>query len=157
MDNLASILAFVSALGAGLMAGFFYAFSGLVMPALARRPAREAIAAMQTINVVVLNPLFFAMFFGTALTGAALGVLMAVRPPAFESIAAIGAALVYLVGSIGVTIAKNVPLNEELKAASPEAPAAAALWTRYLKVWVFWNTVRTLACAAASAGFMLAL
>ncbi|HEV8205069.1 MAG TPA: hypothetical protein VGR04_00085, partial [Acidimicrobiia bacterium] len=54
------------------MAGFFFAFSACVMKALARLPAAQGVAAMQSINVVVINPLVMAALFGTAL---ACGVL----------------------------------------------------------------------------------
>jgi uncharacterized membrane protein len=54
------------AIGCGLMAGFFFAFSICVMKALGRLPPEQGITAMQTINVVVINPWFLAPFFGTA-------------------------------------------------------------------------------------------
>ncbi|RXF72728.1 DUF1772 domain-containing protein [Hansschlegelia zhihuaiae] len=156
MATLAEVLAFASALGAGLMGGFFYAFSGLVMPALGQRPTREAAAAMQTINVVVLNPLFFVLFFGTALIG--LGsAISALALPADKAAVATVAAVVYVAGCVGVTMARNVPLNEELKAASADGPAIEALWRRYLRDWTWWNHMRTIACVLAAAGFMLAL
>ena len=65
-DVLIFMLCFAAALGCGLMAGFFFAFSTAVMGGLARRPAAEAMAAMQSINLVVLNPVFRTAFFGTA-------------------------------------------------------------------------------------------
>jgi uncharacterized membrane protein len=55
-------LTFVSALGCGLTAGVFFAFSVFVMEALASLPPAQGIAAMQSINVTVLNP----WFLGTA-------------------------------------------------------------------------------------------
>lgn len=63
-------VAFLSALGAGLVAGIFFAFSGFVMKALACLPSGQGIRAMQLINVTVLNPWFFSAFFGTALGAA---------------------------------------------------------------------------------------
>jgi uncharacterized membrane protein len=54
------------ALGAGLVAGVFFAFSSFVMKALAQLPAEQGVAAMQRINVVVLNPAFLGVFVGTA-------------------------------------------------------------------------------------------
>jgi hypothetical protein len=41
-----------------LVGGIFFTFSSFVMKALARLPSAEGIAAMQSINVVVLNPSF---------------------------------------------------------------------------------------------------
>ncbi len=66
VDCLLFALKLFSALGCGRMAGFFFAFSVVVMTALSRLKPPQGIAAMQTINVVVINPLFFVGFFGTA-------------------------------------------------------------------------------------------
>lgn len=54
-----------SVLGCGLMAGVFFAFSSFVMNALARLQPTQGIAAMQSINITVINPLFMAPFLGT--------------------------------------------------------------------------------------------
>jgi len=63
MERLMFALTFLSALGAGLVAGIFFAFSAFIMSALGRLSPAGGISAMQSINVVVLNPLFFAVFF----------------------------------------------------------------------------------------------
>jgi uncharacterized membrane protein len=54
-----------SALGCGLIAGVFFAFSVFVMSALARLQPAQGIVAMQSINIRVLNPLFLGVFMGT--------------------------------------------------------------------------------------------
>ena len=74
-DQLLFALTLVAALGCGLVAGVFFAFSSFVMKALARLPAGEGIAAMQSINVVVLNPWFMMVFLGTG--GASILALIA--------------------------------------------------------------------------------
>ena len=56
-------LTFLAAISCGLAAGIFYAFSSLVMRALARISPPAGIAAMQSINVSVVNPWFIAAFF----------------------------------------------------------------------------------------------
>ena len=66
MDELMSGLTLAAALGAGLVAGIFFAFSAFIMAALKRLPPEGGISAMQSINVAVLNPVFFFVFFGTA-------------------------------------------------------------------------------------------
>jgi uncharacterized membrane protein len=50
MDDLLVGLTLVTALGCGLSAGALYAFSSFAMPALARLPAAQGIAAMQSIT-----------------------------------------------------------------------------------------------------------
>jgi uncharacterized membrane protein len=56
LDAFVFPLTLLSTLGCGLMAGFFFAFSACVMKALARLAPSAGIAAMQSINVVVINP-----------------------------------------------------------------------------------------------------
>lgn len=143
-------------LGAGVMAGFFYGFSNVVMGALARRPAGEAVAAMQAINVVVLNPLFFLLFFGTAALSLLLSVtaVLAWQP---ASALLLAGALCYLLGIVGVTVVCNVPRNERLAKLDPAEAATAADWQRYLREWTAWNHVRSLAGAAATGFFAAAL
>ncbi len=48
------------------MAGLFFVFSTFMMTALARLGAPQGIAAMQSVNVTILNPLFLTVFMGTA-------------------------------------------------------------------------------------------
>ena len=48
------------------MAGLFFAFSTFIMRALGGLPANGGLAAMQSINVVVINWRFLAVFLGTA-------------------------------------------------------------------------------------------
>jgi uncharacterized membrane protein len=56
LDGLLFVLTLFAALGCGLVAGVFFAFSTFVMKALARLPAEQGIAAMQAINVAVRSP-----------------------------------------------------------------------------------------------------
>ncbi len=69
----------------------------------------------------------------------------------------LAASLIYLVGCIGVTMVCNVPLNDALAAVSANTPEAAAVWSRYLKIWTAWNHLRTVAPLLAAILFMTAL
>jgi len=151
------VATFAAAIGCGLVAGIFYAFSSFVMGALGRLPAPHGIEAMQSINVVVINRSFFLAFFGTAvLCGALLvGAWFWWSTPAGKLLLA--ASVIYLVGTIGVTMFLNVPLNNALAAVRPDTAEAATLWAHYLDRWTMWNTVRTVAPAVAMALFMAAL
>ena len=75
MDDLIFTLTLVSALGCGLTAGWFFAFSNHIMKTLGRMPEAQGIAAMQEINIVVINPWAMTALFGPALTCIALAVL----------------------------------------------------------------------------------
>lgn len=74
IENLLFALTLVSALGCGLIAGVFFAFSAFMMKALTRLSPAQGIAAIQSINVVVINPLFMVALIGTALACFALAV-----------------------------------------------------------------------------------
>jgi uncharacterized membrane protein len=119
IDGLVFVLAFVSALGCGLIAGIFFAFSNFVMKSLAHLSAASGIAAMQAINIHVLNRWFFAAFFGTALCCVVLTVLSFFRWEKPDAIYLLAGSLLYLVGTILVTIIFNVPLNDSLAAVDP--------------------------------------
>jgi uncharacterized membrane protein len=64
-DRAFAILTFVCALGCGLNGGVFFAFSAFVMPALARLPPPQGIAAMKSVNVFAVTPVFMTALFGT--------------------------------------------------------------------------------------------
>lgn len=143
-------LTLAAALGCGLMAGVFFAFSTFVMRALARLRAEQGIAAMQSINTAVLRSPFLAAFLGTA---AACAVLAALVRDGYV----VAGSLLYLVGTFGVTIGLNVPLNEELAGVDGAGEPGEEVWRRYTVVWTRWNHVRTAAALAATAALILAL
>jgi uncharacterized membrane protein len=152
-----SIIAFVAAIGSGLVAGVFFAFSTFVMKALAQLPSNQGIAAMQSINVIVLNRWFLGTFLGTAVLAAialCLALLDLRTPPAIYLLAG---GLSYLVGSLFVTMAFNVPKNESLAKLDPVSGASAEAWTQYISGWTRWNHVRTAASLASAVFFTLAL
>jgi uncharacterized membrane protein len=124
IDKLNFVLTFVSALGAGLIAGFFLAFSIVVMKALAQQPPPQGIAAMQSINIVVLNSMFFTPFFGTAAACHVLTVSTFFRWQRPGSAYLLVGSLLYLIGTILVTILFNVPRNNALAAIDPQVRKA---------------------------------
>jgi len=157
MSGLLTSLTFLATLGAGLVAGIFFAFSTFVMAALGRIPANEGVAAMQAINVTVMNPFFFVAFFGTALVAIVVAVLALFDWQGVRSLLIVVGALLYVIGTVGVTIAFNVPLNDALAPLPPASAEAAELWGRYLVTWTNWNHVRTVAPLLAAAAFLKAL
>ena len=156
-SELPGIVAVSTILAAALVGGIFFAFSAFVMAALGRLRPEQGIAAMQSINVVVLNPWFFAVFFGAALGSLALGLPGLLDPGAPGSAYLLAGGLLYLIGCILVTMAFNVPLNKALALVEPGSAKGAALWTRYLARWTAWNHVRTAASLGAAASFIMAI
>ena len=117
-----------TALGCGLMAGVFFAFSAFVMPALRRLPAAQGIAAMQSINKLAVTPAFMTALFGTALACVGLAVWAVVAWGQSLAPWVLAGSALYLAGAIVVTIAANVPLNDALAALHPDGAGAAGRW-----------------------------
>ena len=157
VDGFLFTVTFVTALGCGLIAGLFFAFSVSVMKALARLPSAGGIAAMQSINIAILNPLFLSVFFGTA-AGCALVMITSLARWHYPSSVylLVGGAL-YLVGSLLVTIVFNVPKNDALASVAPADPDSVGLWAGYLASWTTWNHVRTVASLASLSSLIIGL
>jgi len=146
-----------AALGSAIIGGVFFAFSNFIMKALERIPTPAGIAAMQDINVTVLNLGFMLFFMGTAFVSVALGVNAVVHWPQAGAIYALGGGLVYVVGCFLVTIVFNAPRNNRLAKVDPLSEEGARVWKDYVKSWTMWNHVRTVACLIAAVLFVLAL
>jgi uncharacterized membrane protein len=156
-DKLLFVLTLVAALGCGLVAGIFFAFSAFVMKALARLTPGNGIAAMQSINVVVLNPWFMTVFFGTAAACVVALIYSLLRWHEPGTACLFVGSVLYLVGTLLVTIVFNVPRNEALAAVAPTDLSSESLWAGYVAGWTVWNHVRTAAALAAAASFSIAL
>ncbi|KAF4405948.1 DUF1772 domain-containing protein [Streptomyces lycii] len=152
LRQLATVALLLGTLTTGLMAGLFAAFSYAIMPGLHRGDHRTFVAAMQQINRAILNPWFMSCFMGAIV---ALGAATALHWSGDRRVAlpfVIASLALYLLVFL-VTVAVNVPLNEQLDAA--ELPAGgdgaglAAVRERFESSWVFWNLVRAVACIAS--------
>jgi uncharacterized membrane protein len=154
MPDALLVLTFVTALGASVAGGVFFAFSNFVMRALGQIPAAEGIRAMQEINVTVINRWFMTALFGTGVACLAVIVLTLADWERSYGPYLVAAGAIYVVGTVVVTMALNVPRNEALARVEADGAEGAAVWSRYLVEWTRWNTVRTVACLATTAALM---
>ena len=145
----------LAALGSGVIAGVFFIFSVAIMRALERVP--NGAAAMQSINVVIINPMFLGVFMGTALLCVIIAIAASFQWHDPGTIWRLTGALLYLIGSIGVTMVFNVPMNNDLAAADPSTPDGQLVWKIYLTNWTVWNHVRAVASIVASALLIIGL
>jgi len=150
-------LTFLTALGCALAAGVFYAFSSFVMAGLDLTPPPTAVAAMQGINVAAVRPPLMLALFGTAPLCLAVAVVAVIDLDGAASWFGLAGAVTYLVGTVGVTMLCNVPLNERIDKVDADGPAAAEEWRRYYGPWCGWNHVRTVAGLAATAAMIASL
>ena len=146
-----------AAIGSGLVAGIFFAFSTFVMAAFSRIPAEQGIAAMNSINVTIVRSPFMALFVPTAILCLVISVLAVINWRGGASALMLAGAALYVVASFRSTIIVNVPMNDALEKVSGNGPEAVALWSTYLRDWTWWNHVRTVASLLASVAFVRAL
>jgi len=144
-----------SAIGCGLLAGTYFAFSAFVMTALGRVEPVHAISAMNAVNSTILRSWFMPFFFGTTLASAVLAISGLVYMGDPGAMAMLLGGLIYIAGMFLCTMFFNVPLNNALAAAN--GTRAASVWSRYLKAWTMWNHVRTVSSTTACALYISAI
>jgi uncharacterized membrane protein len=146
-----------TALGCGLIAGVFFAFSSFVMASLKRLPAADGIAAMQSIIIVAVTPVFMTALFGTAVASLALAVWAVISWGERYAALVLAGGMLYLVGTVGVTMVCNVPLNNRLATVHAQGADTGSYWNEYVTKWTAWNHVRTVAALAAAAALTVTL
>ena len=141
-----------------LVGGVFLAFSDFIMRSLALTGGHGGVEAMQVINREVFRWVFMALFLGMAavsLVVAGYGAF-SVSGPAGTVIMIAG--LVYLIGTFGVTVFFNVPMNEALAGMEMSSETTRDYWLQtYVPRWTFWNSVRTFASAVSAALLLFGL
>lgn len=138
----------------GLFAGLLYSFPVAIVPALRTLKGTQHIAAMQSINAKIENPLLFLSFLGPIVL-LPLAAFLHRGEPEFALLVA--ASILHILGATGVTVFGNIPLNKELakvdtpKLSEEEAEKIRKEFQGPWKPWMRFHTVRTLAATAATA------
>ena len=150
-DVLREVVLIAATLTTGLMAGVFGLYSNAIMPGLRRTDDRTFVAAFQSIDRAIINPVFMATFLGalvlTALTG-----LLHFTGEARSLLPWIVAALVLYLVVFVLTIRVNVPRNNEIKAAGDvdRMTDVHGVRERFNEArWVRWNHLRAFASILA--------
>lgn len=160
-DRTGRLLLVATTIATGLLAGFFYSYACSVMPGLARADDRTLVDGMQQINEAILNPVFFLTFMGAPALNLATWLVLRRRSqrPDGEVLRWVLVGLGLSVLGFVVTMALNVPLNDELAAAGDPARIADLAKVRddFLGPWVVWNIVRSLAITGSFVALVGAL
>lgn len=122
----------------GLSAGFFFAWSVTFIPGTKVISDRSYLEAMKSINKKIKNPIFFILFFGPV-------PLLVYNATSLEHLSIV-AALTYLIGPIGITMTKNVPLNNKLDAqdlTNFTQEEEKDFRKEYEPIWNKWHFIRT--------------
>lgn len=136
LDTLRPPVLLAATLAAGLQAGTYYTWACGVMPGLAKVDDRTFVASMNHVNVAIVNPAFMLSFLGAPALAAAS---VAVTASGARGWAIAG--VVLALGTVAITAAANVPLNDALAAGGSRADFESA--------WVRWNIARTITATGA--------
>jgi len=142
-SSIISVLLWTAALSSGLIAGVYFAFSGFIMQVFREIDTTQSIAAMNSINKIILRSLFMPLFFGSSLVSVLLIIAAFANWDEAGSELMLVAGAVYFVGMFVCTVLFNVPLNNTLARVDPDSVNAHHVWSHYLKTWTNWNHLRT--------------
>ncbi len=138
----------------GLMSGLLYGWSVSVIPGTRRVSATNYVDTMQHINRAIINPAFVVPFMGIPLVLGGAAILQFRTGDHRRGWLLAGATATYVIGVLGVTIGRNVPLNDALDAFDLRASTGDAIDQRrgsYETPWNRWHHVRTIASVGSFA------
>ena len=124
-----------------IMTGIYFIFSNTIMPVLSK--VENGALVMIAINKVILNPVFLTLFAVSAL-GALYLMIFGAGPTQL-------AAWVFFLGTVVVTVTRNIPMNNQLLNTENAAQLRQAQWQQYLIHWVRWNHIRSISSAVSAA------
>ncbi len=140
------MLTALAAIASAAAGGMMYVFSTFVLRGLNRTGPVDAITAMRGINAAAnTDAAFLLAYFGAAVLALAVGVMAALRLDEPGSVWVMVGAVFGVLTAV-ITIAFNVPLNNDLDGLDPvglSAADAAREWQAYFTTWTAWNHVRT--------------
>ncbi|MBP6732339.1 MAG: DUF1772 domain-containing protein [Chitinophagales bacterium] len=151
--KLASLI--ITILFSGLIAGLFFGYACSVNPGLHYLLDKEYVKAMQSINIQIQNFYFFLPFMGLLVLFPLSTWFIYKQGNSADFYLWMAAAMLYFVGVMGVTMAGNVPLNNQLAAVdlnSISAEALAQARTGFESNWGKYHLWRT---AASVISFLL--
>lgn len=141
-----------------LVAGVFLAFSDFIMRSLALTGGNSGIEAMQVINREVFRWVFMVLLIGLAPFSLLIAVYGAIVIGQGPGTVLVLAGLTYFIGCFGVTVCFNIPMNQALARMEISSDATRDYWLQtYVPRWTYWNSVRTIACAASAALLLFGL
>ncbi|WP_204745328.1 DUF1772 domain-containing protein [Glycomyces paridis] len=143
---------FLATITTGLTAGVYTDWSNTIMPGLADVDDRTFVAAFQSLDVAISNPLFLGVEFTGSLLLIALALFLHLRSGQRAVLVWLSVALAAYLVSVVITMGVNEPLNTQLRSvtdAASDADFAAARALLDEARWTAWNTVRALATLTA--------
>jgi uncharacterized membrane protein len=137
--RVASLLA--ATITTGMMAGVFGIYANAIMPGLAKTDDKTFVGSFQAMDRAIVNPLFLVLGFLGALVFTLLAGSLQLGEKALPWIAV---AFVFYLGTVIITFAVNLPLNDAIKAAGdPNTIDVAAVRAAFDESrWRAFNLIR---------------
>ena len=155
--NIKAIVLFLSTVTTALSAGLFFAWVISIIPGTKRIPDQAYMETMQSINREILNPAFFIIFFGSMfLLFASTYFHYKVKIDSIFYLI-LGATLLYTIGTIGVTMFGNVPLNNMIEAMDLSTFTSGDYKAGRLAYEAKWNLLNLIRTIAGLGSFFLLL
>lgn len=151
------ITLFIAVILTGLSAGFFYAWEVSVIQGTKMVSDKTYLETMQSINRAILNPAFMIVFMGTLFLLAGSSYLQYRNGVSLSFWFMLTATIVYVVGTFGVTVGGNVPLNDALDALDLNQLDAEAMKNFRTSYEGKWNQLHRIRTVFAVVGFVMSL
>ena len=131
IQAIVTIVLWCSAIGCGLLAGLYFAFSTFIMTALGRIEQVHGVTAMNSINATILQSLFMPFFLGTTLVSLVLAVVALFRWGESGSTAMLAAGIAYVwacsCARCSTTCPSTTPLPRSIRPAPPPHRSGRAI------------------------------
>lgn len=152
MQSFHNAVVFITVVFSGLIAGLLFSYQISVNNGLRALSDSEYVKAMQSINVVIVNPVFVICFIGLVFLFPISSYFLFKEGTTQLFYLMLGACLVYLTGVICVTFFGNIPLNNQLAGfdivnALPDE--VAAMRKAFENKWNQFHLIRTVAAIVA--------
>lgn len=156
-NSMQLLIPYSTVLLTGLSAGLFYAWAVSVIPGTRQVANSTYLETMQSINRAILNPGFYLIFFGSLLL-LVVSTIQQYRIGLDTSFwLMLAACLAYLIGTFGVTVFGNVPLNESLDVIQLGELSLEQLASTRQQYEVSWNRLHMIRTAFAVLSFACSL
>jgi uncharacterized membrane protein len=137
------------------MAGLFFAWSFSVTTGLSKLSDTNYIEAFQSLNKAILNPAFGLIFWGSILSLIFATILHYQQPSSGIFWYLLTATVIYLFGSIAVTFAGNVPLNNSLENFNSKSSSLEEIKLKRVAFESRWNRLNMIRTVSSSIAFIL--
>ncbi len=155
--NIKNTVLFFAIVTTALSAGLFYAWAISVVPGLKNITTRSYLEALQSMNRAILNPGLYIIFFGSLIL-MILSIYFQYKVQVNLTFWLITASTIfYLIGTIGVTIFGNVPLNETLDAVNINAVSGDELENLRASIESKWNQLNIVRTVFSVLAFIILL